>query len=92
MSLLKKHEIKYIHSFAKSAFHLSKRNSNRDPKDIVDVRANKDSVEIRYGGFYGEDTAKRTFHQGEEYAFSAPELRKVRSGFYSVGWIYDQKS
>lgn len=91
--MMKKHEIEYIHSFAKSAFHLSRKDSSkRNPKSIVDVRANKDSVEIKYGGFYGEDTAKRTFHDGEEYAFSAPNLRKIRSGFYSVGWKYDQKS
>lgn len=84
--LLKQHEIEYIHSFTDLAFHLSKGDSNKNPKDIVDVRANKDGVEIRYGGFYGKDTARQTFHDGEEYVFSAPEIREVRSGFYSVGW------
>lgn len=88
MKLLTKHEISYIHSLAKSKFHLIRESPARNPEDIVKVLANKKNVKIKYGGFYGEDTARRTFYEGKDYALLDPKLYKVREGFYSVGWEY----
>jgi len=88
MNLLAKHEINYIYSLAKTKFHLIRKTPARSPKDIVKVLANKKNVEIKYGGFYSEDTARRTFYDGEDYALLDPKVYKVREGFCSVGWEY----
>lgn len=88
MKLLAKHEINYIHSLTKPKFHLVRENPVRSPKDIVKVLKNKKDVKVKYGGFYGKNTAKQTFYEEENYTLFDPKLYEVRDGFYSVGWEY----